>query len=280
MKYVALILSLILAYPNTGYSAQKKPGDSCDIEDYATIEEAVVASKLTRESPRNQIALSEISREKFIQEYSKNPQSFDDLYQKGGKMFLLNVPKMQPGEQFDFYVFKINQMIEYNSTFVANANGELVSTTKQAVPFSNLTFSLYDQMRGEELSYVLLSKDKSRCLAISYASDPIEARWKDGGKIYMAMLTSDMKIFYLYGDQLKPGEVVTLSFNMADKKFSEDFVASPQGTFYAILNHDMLGRSGGKGSVRVSKKSTGEDVSLAYLWGEDLKEAFRSKKFH
>lgn len=278
MKCLTLFLALALSYPIIGHAAQKKFNDPCDIEDFATIENAVVKSKLMRENLRNQMSYSFLTKEDFLKRFDGNEEGFDNLSKKGAKMMILETYKMKPGEEFDLYMFQINQNIRFVANFITNSEGELVTTTSEKTPLSKFNITLGYQMKGEEASYALLSKDKSRCIATSCAIDPIEAKWSDGSKIYMAMLTHDLKIFYLYGSQFKPGEIVSLSFKMGNKEFSEDFVASSQGTIYTILNHDMLGESGGKGHVQASKKTTGENVALEYLWGEDLTQNFRAQK--
>ncbi|CRX37700.1 hypothetical protein [Estrella lausannensis] len=277
MRYLALILTLALTCPDLSHTAQKKFNDSCDIEDFATIENAIVKSKLMRENPSNQMTYSFLTKEDFLKHFGGSEEGFDNLSRQGSKMMILNAPKMKPGEEFDLYAFRIDQKTMFVANLIANAEGELVTTDRNKSPLSKVNITLGFQMKGEEMSYALLSKDKSRCLATSCAIDPLEAKWSDGSKIYMAMLTHDLKIFYLYGSQFKPGEIVTLSFKMGNKDFSEDFVASSQGTFYTILNHDTLGQTGGKGHVRATKAANGESVALEYLWGESLTQSFNAQ---
>ncbi|KAF3361632.1 hypothetical protein PHSC3_001830 [Chlamydiales bacterium STE3] len=178
---------------------------------------------------------------------------------------------LSPGEEFSFYVFTTRNPGMWMGNFIANDEGRLISPRY----LSRAPYFFYELLKecrkGEEFSFVLISKDKQKCIAASYIPDPISAKWKDGASVNLISLDEDCTTFQLVGRGFQPNEMLkTISISCGE--FGEiNFNTQEDGTFRMLLSPAVVGYPDGGEARFIIKRKRMPVKTLRYYHGKAAK---------
>jgi len=146
------------------------------------------------------------------------------------------------------------------------------------LPLEDLEFSVGNTMKGEQLFYVLESKDKQTYLAASFTADPIEYRWKDGAYAYAAMAIADASMFVIVGEGFRPGEQLLTISQTCSEIVSGILEADADGKAYSILMPSLVKVKGATGKFTIRRQHSEELGTLDYLWGSRARESIKFRE--
>lgn len=126
-------------------------------------------------------------------------------------------------------------------------------------------------MNGERTSFVLVPKDEKKCIAASFAPNPVEYEWDDGAYLYLSMESPTADLFTLTGRGFHPGEKLTIRIKSCDECINHSIVCD-DGTVSIIIAPAVVNKKGGAVFVKIKREYEQKPCMLKFWWGLHAKK--------
>ncbi|MGK5595729.1 MAG: hypothetical protein ACSNEK_10295 [Parachlamydiaceae bacterium] len=178
---------------------------------------------------------------------------------------------LEPGQEFSFYISNLEHPGMWMGNFIVNDEGRLASPRYQQNSQYFFYYILYNSHPGEEIFFVLISKDKTQTITASCIPSPIKAEWKDGAILTLYPVDRQYKTFQLKGTAFKPFEQVQLVHFAYDTFTEESVEAEEDGSLSFLLQPFIRTQdTGGEATLMVKRKKMPKKT-FSYSYGQAAK---------
>ena len=138
------------------------------------------------------------------------------------------------------------------------------------IPLSKQIFSCSGFIKGEEISYVLVSESEDEFIIAAATPDPIEVRWDDGGHVSIIVLVPTMDLFLQKGKGFIQGEKISVMSYSNNERIYTEFNIPENGEFISFLLPATESSDSGHSTIVFKRENTGEERTLKYSYGKQV----------
>lgn len=183
----------------------------------------------------------------------------------------LEAHDLEPGQEFSFYVSNLEHPGMWMGNFIVNEEGRLSSPRYQQNSQYFFYYILYNSHPGEEIFFVLISKDKTQTFTASCIPSPIKIEWNDRATLALYPIDRQYKIFQLKGNAFKPFEQVQFAHISYDTIVEESLEAHEDGSLsYSLQPIASEHDTGGEATLIVKRKKMPQKT-FSYSYGQAAK---------
>lgn len=185
--------------------------------------------------------------------------------------YKFEVEGLCPGDEYALYARKLDGIDLHINDYVVSDELKLVSTLDGRL-LENDRMGFGGFMKGEEISFALVCKNKDLTAAAIVSSNPIEATWNDGAAVTVTAASPKMDLFFMTGKGFTPNETYRFISRSWDEIIDSESKVEADGRLFMLLMPMVKGKDGGINRITLVRLATQEKRDLVIPYGSFAKE--------